>query len=207
MRYTLRRISGPAAEPVSLAEAKSHCKVDVTDDDAYITALVPVAREETEKLLRRVIGQQTWEMKLECFPAGERIKIPFPPLIAVLSVKYIDVDGIEHVLFDSEASPAIASSIYVVETADEPGFIYLVPDEEWPDDEFYTGFPVTVKFDCGLTTVPAPVKHAILLMIGHLYANREAVIVAANYQQASAVEIPLGVEALLDQYRFYGIIE
>ena len=206
MRYTLRRISGPAAEPVSLAEAKNHCKVDTTDDDAYITSLIPVAREEIEQLLHRVIGQQTWELKLEYFPA-EGIKIPFPPLIDVLSIKYTDEDGIEQVLSDSETSPVIASSIYAVETADEPGFIYLAPDEEWPDDELYTGFPVIIKFSCGLTTVPAPIKHAILLMVGHLYANREAVIVAANYQQASAIEIPLGVEALLDQYRSYGIIE
>ncbi|HEJ7903487.1 TPA: phage gp6-like head-tail connector protein [Serratia marcescens] len=44
------------------------------------------------------------------------------------------------------------------------------------------------------------VRTAMLLLIGHLYANREAVIVGA-----SASKLPLAVESLLQPYRIYGL--
>ncbi|CAM7424726.1 head-tail connector protein [Citrobacter cronae] len=58
----------------------------------------------------------------------------------------------------------------------------------------------------GYVDDPAPillnddVKAAMLLLIGHWYANRESVVVG----QAVA-EVPFAVEALLQPYRIYGV--
>jgi uncharacterized phiE125 gp8 family phage protein len=38
----------PVVEPVSVTEAKAHCRVDTTTDDAYIAALITAAREYVE---------------------------------------------------------------------------------------------------------------------------------------------------------------
>lgn len=45
--------------------------------------------------------------------------------------------------------------------------------------------------------LPAPLKHAILLLIGNFYSNRESVAFA------SASEIPLSYSYLLDLYKNY----
>ena len=46
-------VTGPETEPVSKEEAKAHLRVDGTDDDAYITALIVTARRHVEAILRR----------------------------------------------------------------------------------------------------------------------------------------------------------
>lgn len=68
------------------------------------------------------------------------------------------------------------------------------------------GATVTVRYRAGYpvidgsSTVPAPIRHAILLMVGHLYGSRDAVTTTA----AQPAELPLGVQALLAPYRIWG---
>lgn len=68
------------------------------------------------------------------------------------------------------------------------------------------GATVTVRYRAGYptvdgrSTVPAPIRHAILLMVGHLYGSRDAVTTTA----AQPARLPLGVEALLAPYRIWG---
>ncbi|KQP36691.1 head-tail connector protein [Methylobacterium sp. Leaf100] len=61
---------------------------------------------------------------------------------------------------------------------------------------------VTVRYRAGYvdSAVPAPIRHAILLMVGHLYENRMAVTAAT-----SMGAMPMGVDALLSPYRVWGI--
>ena len=47
--------------------------------------------------------------------------------------------------------------------------------------------------------LPSPVFHAILIMVGNLYASRESVSFAG-----SAVQIPFNYQYLIDLYRNYG---
>jgi hypothetical protein len=75
--------------------------------------------------------------------------------------------------------------------------------DETPDPESGS---VTVRWRAGYptvdgrSTVPAPIRHAILLMVGHLYGSRDAVTTTA----AQPAQLPLGVEALLAPYRIWG---
>src|SRR5438094_4704069 len=101
--FTTSLVTGPATEPITLAEAKAHLRVDFTDDDALIAALITAAREAAETFMRRAILPQTWDLLLdgECGAAFGplvavteiEIVIPRPPLIAVSFVKYTDLGG------------------------------------------------------------------------------------------------------------------
>jgi len=56
--YSTKLTPQPTTEPVSIAEAKAHLRIDSasTGDDAYINALVMAAREIAERY-RKVCGK------------------------------------------------------------------------------------------------------------------------------------------------------
>lgn len=82
-----------------------------------------------------------------------------------------------------------------------PPFLSLVSETPSVD-----GLTIAVRYQAGYaaaddrSTVPAPIRHAILLMVGHLYSNRDAVTTTA----AQPAQLPFGVEALLAPYRIWG---
>ena len=65
----LNLITPPAVEPVTLADAKAHLKVDTTDDDALITALITAARARAEWHTGRALITQSWTLWLDAWPA------------------------------------------------------------------------------------------------------------------------------------------
>ena len=52
----LTQLSPPAAEPLTLADAKLHLRVDFSDDDALITALSVVWRWQPKNRLQYAVG-------------------------------------------------------------------------------------------------------------------------------------------------------
>lgn len=190
----LKLITAPAVEPVLLAEAKTHLRVDTTADDTLIEGLIAAARETLESTLSRALINQTWELVMDAFPGGNRIRLPRPPLVSVTSIKYKDKNGVEYT----------ATSKYIVDTDSEPGQIVLHDDETWPSDELYEVGAVRVRYVAGYgaagANVPRPLRQALLLLVGDWYENREDTVIAQGY---SANALPTGVEALVQTYRIW----
>lgn len=181
----LTRATAPAEEPVTSAEAKAHLRVTHTDDDTAIAAMIVAAREHldgNDGTLGRALVTQTWDLSLDSFPS--EIVLPLPPLQSVTSVTYVDTNG------DTQT---LATSGYEVDVA---GGRIRATDAGWPDtDDCYNA--VTVRFVCGYglaDDVPQAIKHAMLLMIGGMYAFRESL------SEGAVVETPT-VKALLRPYR------
>lgn len=161
--------TAPATEPVTLAEAKTHLRVDYSTEDAYITALIVAAREYCEQITGRCLAQRTFTATLDEFPAyGADIVVPRAPLVSVQSLSYRDGNGV--------AVTMTANTDYRVTTSVLPGRIRLpVTTGAWPatrriDDA------VTIAFTAGAATAPATAKQAMLLLIGHWFENRESVV-------------------------------
>lgn len=186
----------PAAPIVSLQEAKRHCRAtDFDDDDAYIESLVAVATswiDGADGWLGRAIGQQTWDYVIDEFPCGEGpkgggIRLPLPPLVSVTGIYYVDP------VTATEAT--LATDQYEVDLFSDPGWV--MPGEDgWPDT-LDTINAVRIRFVAGYATVPSSVKHAILLLVGHWYENREAVAI----DQQRPNNLPFAVDALLATIR------
>jgi uncharacterized phiE125 gp8 family phage protein len=192
MDYELTLTSGPATEPVTTAEAKSHLRVDYSDDDTLIGSLITAARQYAEMVLDRQIITATWSMRLNRWPCVTRwnewgeIRLPKPPLVSVTSVAYVDSNG---------TSQTFSTSDYIVFTpTKQQGSIRLNYGEAWPTHRSQPG-AITIVYVAGYgaaAAVPVVVKQAILLIVGHLYENRE------NTTAQSLMSIPLGARALLD---------
>ncbi len=158
-------------EPLTTAQAKAHLRVDISDDDTLIDAIILAARKRLETDSSLALITQTLEMTLDCFPPGNcPIQLKRPPLQSVTSIKYIDTDGVEQTW---------SSSLYRVDTASRPSRITPAYDESYPSTREVTG-AVTIRFVAGYgdasTNVPEDLIQALKMLIGHFYENREDVI-------------------------------
>jgi len=182
--------AGPDTEPVTTAEAKNYCRVDtgITEDDTLIGVLVTAARQLVELYTGRSLVTQTWELALDNFPAGSSVELPRGPVQSVTSIKTYD---------DEDNESTFASGNYLVDTS--LGRVSLNHDAVWPTDLRSTA-SVLITYVAGYgdaaSDVPAALRQAILMLVGHWYENREAVVTGTI-----AAEVPFTVAALLGHYK------
>ena len=198
---SLNRTAEPAVEPISLAEARAQCRIDGTAEDDLLAIYIDTARRACEKLLSSALITQDWTQTLDAFPSTGDIKLLKPPVQSILSVTYVDTAG---------ATQTLASDAYVLDGVgddDEAAKTYwLLPADgtTWPatDDVINA---VTISMRCGFgdegADVPGPLRAWMLLNIGLLYAQREAVDATGK-----SVAVPgRFVDGLLDHWRQYGL--
>lgn len=275
LNRTLRVVTDVTAEPLDLIEAKNHLRVDFTDDDALIKRLISVARRRTEEALRRRLLTQTWLLTLdlyplhvERFPRGEMFELPFPPLQALNSIQYVDVNGVTQTLdpatyqVDRESEPARVMPAYMqiwqpiryVPNAIQVSYTcgYMTPMTAVANSaaltarnhtlqagdqvrlynsggalpaglaentDYFVVNPASPSLGLAATpggaaiaptdagtgshyvgkrVIPEEVRQAMLLLISHLYQNRDAVITDAR---VASIEVPMAYEYLLESYK------
>jgi uncharacterized phiE125 gp8 family phage protein len=185
----LKLTTAPSTYPVTLAEAKLHCRIDVANDDALVNALITAATEQADHMLGRALMPQTWTLTLGTFP--DAIELTRVPVASVTSVRYYDTNGTQQTL-----SP----SLYSVDTADDFGFGYVVPayNTDWPAirDQINAVEVIYVAGYANAAAVPQLIKTWILLRIAALYENREAWTMGRDVINENPA-----VDRLLDRYR------
>jgi len=186
-QYGLQVVTEPTAEAVPLAMARAQCQIDGADHDAVLTTYILAARAYVESITGRALMAQTLRMTIDEFP-DEPLDLPRGPVSSVSSVTYLDSAG---------ATQTVSASTYVVDTNSIPARLALADGASWPTPAVRPG-AVAINFVAGgtLDTVPEPLRHAILMLVAHWHANREAVSVGGN-----VTSIPLGFDALVAAYR------
>lgn len=200
MDATTVLITAPTADVVTLSEAKAHLRVDHADDDGMIAAMIGAAVASLDPAsngwLGRALRPQTWELRLPFFPP-EEIELPYPPLTSVTSIKYDTAAGVETTM--------IVNTDYRIFGLNGHHKASIAPayNGSWPTprDDRET---VRIRYVAGYAAtptdlLPAPIKAAILLMVGDLYQFRET----ANEGGMAKVPMSPTVEALLANYRVY----
>lgn len=188
-------VTAPVLPAVTLAEAKRHLAVDADDNDTLIELLVSASTDYAESFMGRALVERTLDYFLDAFPgSGGVIKLPFPPLIDVIGLFYIDVAGDEQEF-----------TAFEVDNASEPSRLYLTSANSWPTPRSSAN-AVRVRYRAGHSTVsgsppvldselPPDLKAAILLMTGTLFAFRETVT------ELSASLVPWSAEHLMRRRR------
>lgn len=181
----------PSEEPVSTAELRSHCRIDITDENTLLDTYQKAARITCENLTRRAFVTTTFKLTLDCFPSGwigpcnwNPIWLPRADVIAVTSITYVDTDG---------TTQTLASNQYQVTTG-HPAKVTPAYGCQWPVTRTQPD-AVNVTFTAGYgaaSAVPENIKLAIKHLVSHWYNNRSKVEVGTI-----ATEIPWTCEALL----------
>ena len=186
-------VTAAQAEPVTIDELMTHLRVENDEDALYLDEIEKAAREYIESLLGRKLITQTWKVYFDSWPEDNVFEIPYGQLQSVASIIYTDTDGTQHTL---------DSSVYDVDTASEPGKVVLAYNQSWPSVSLYPTNPICIEFTCGYgdrgSAVPSMLRHAIKLLAGHLYENREATITGLTIQT-----VPIGLYDMVYPYRLW----
>jgi len=183
----------PAEEPITLAEAKEHLRVDFSDEDDYITALITTARKYCESYTNRVFITQTWRQNIDYFPRVIQLKVN--PIISLTSLKYYDTAENQQTITDN-------SNNFQKDFNSDVGSIHEGLVNAFPSVGD-TINPIEIITVCGYgaaADVPMNIKHAMKIMVSHLYENREGVNVVVG-GLAMQIELPNAVKHLLMPYR------
>lgn len=196
MNYrSLVRVTQPTVEPVSLADAKLHLRIDTTAEDSLIVALIGAAREWCEAYSRRTFVHTQWRMSLDGFSAD--IRLPRPPVATAAGFTTVEIS---YVSTDTMGSLVLPAGQYRVDRSSTPGVLRPLYGQTWPPHliDFNS---VTATWWAGYgsdgTKVPKVVSPAVLMVAAHLWQNREMTTADA------LVEVPMGARKLLDTIKFY----
>lgn len=175
----------PSTEPVSLAEAKAHLKLDTADEDDLVAALIAAARARAEWHTGRALVMQGWTLWLDAWPR-DGIEIPLPPLQSVTRLAVYAPDDTPRIL---------APSTYQVDTSSAPARLTLKANI-LPPTNLRALNAVELAFTAGYgeaDAVPPPLKQAILQIVADLHTHRD---------DGDAV-VSNAAQALLAPYRIF----
>jgi uncharacterized phiE125 gp8 family phage protein len=186
---TIQIVTPPASEPLTLAEVKEFLRVDHSDDDATLAIFITAARQLCESYTRMALLPTTFEEYFDDFPQytgtfKDEIRLSRSPVSAVTYVKYID---------GNETTITADAAEYKIDTISR--LARISPDNGW-FGTYETINAVFVRYVAGFAdaaSVPAPLKHGMMLVIGDMYENRTD----------SVKRLPTASEYLWNPYRVF----
>jgi len=168
----------------------------VHEDDAYIMALISSARMYFENRVGQTTTLTQWQAKAKgwwtCSCVGT--ELPYPPLTTPtngdpsVAITWKDGDGNVH---------EVAESDLVVDEEAYPGTVRYIGASEPPCES-----NATVTWWAGVNSpaeIPQMWKTAMLLLVGHWYENRQAVVT-----DSGAIDVPMSFDMVIGACSYDG---
>lgn len=183
-------ITDAAAEPISVADFKTHAKVDGSSEDATTIPLyIAAARKHFEAMTNRALITQTWEIYFDHVP--KYIYFPITPVQSVTYIKYLDGSDSEQTLDASSYKVDTNSYCHRVEIIDKPSITSRIAG-------FWVRF--VAGYGDAATDVPDDIIQAVTYMATQFYDNRTPVVTGTVVN-----EVPGTFDALCRPHKFYSI--
>jgi len=172
----LSLVSGPAVQPISIADVKARFGVDAGDWDQRLSGFIAAAVGEIDgpNGIGVALITQTWRLALDAWCS--EIVLPLGPVQSVLSVTYVDAAGVTQTLDPSG---------YGLDLTRRPARLRPAWGAAWPAHRGDPGeIQVTFKAGFGDTaaTVPKDLAAALELLVDHFFedADRKAADLILN---------------------------
>ena len=179
-------VTPPAAEPISLDQAKARLRIADTSQDAHLTHLIRSARQRVEGETGRALITQTWLERRDAWDGDGRLcafatqfKLLKPPLISIEAITTYAVD---------DTPTSHDPTDFFIDTLSEPGRLALRPNGQFPQPGRGVG-GIELRFVCGYGSDPGDVPAPLIEAIGQL--------VEAMAEGGLDVGLPASVKALL----------
>jgi uncharacterized phiE125 gp8 family phage protein len=194
---SLVRVTNPSVEPVSLAMAKSQCRIDTDAENEYIQNLIAVARQYVEDVLDITLCTTVWEARYDLFPIWAIVLPRAPMASANVTVTYRNGDG-------TTASLTSDAGNFQVDSRGIPGRIFPQWATAWPPtrgDENSVIVRYTAGYGADGTNVPPVAKHLILMLVAHLFESRQPAVVGGVASVPYTFDTLLAASGLGVNYR------
>lgn len=169
------------ALPLSIEAAAIHLRQDEEEDGDLIREQVLAAADAVERAGWVRLMRRRFVTRFPRWPLGGMpLTLPACPLSSVVEVRYRDPSGGAWTVLDP--------SRWEAETNAMPGLVSRAPGYTWPGSHVDVPFGVEVKYFAGyadadtLDLIPGVAMTALRMLLGHLYENREAVLVLGAAQ-------------------------
>ena len=185
---SLKVVTAAASNPIAQSEAKTHLRVTTSDEDAYITNLITAATQMAQNYTNSYFIDTTLRMNFSYFPEGE-FRLYGGKINSLTHIKYYN---------DDNSLTTWSADNYSVNLDAEPCLITYSETSTLPNT-YLRSDSVQATYVSGYgsssSDVPMAIRQAILILIGHLYENRQEVVFG------SPKVMPKASEWLLDPYR------
>lgn len=189
---TLQLVTPPAAEPVTLSDAKAFLRVGTGHEDGLILQLIASARQRVESETGRALisrtyreALDTWDVPGRIADSGRQFRLPMPPLISVISVTTFAADDVASV-WDA--------ANYVVDAASDPGRIAVRSGAFPRPGRAVAGIEILFEAGYGANAddVPEALREAVMRLTADAYLNRDG-----NGERP----LPMAVQSLLAPFK------
>lgn len=157
-------LSPPAAEPVTLAQARAFLKLDDTAEDELLGSLITAARLMVEARSGRILVDQSWRLVLDRWPAGGEIRLPLSPVSAVSAARVYDVQG---------SAQAVAEGVLALDAASDPPVLRIAGEvPEIGRERGAVEIDLVAGFGPQPDAVPALLRQAVLRLAARWFEQR-----------------------------------
>jgi len=181
--YPVDQETVTSTDLISLSDLKAHLRVTHDAEDDLITALLDTAIQAVENMTNRVLGSRSAYLIADDWASQV---FSFGPITAITTVEYYD---------GANTLQTLPSTLYWYDIQSTPARItFLSPPTVYSDR--HQGIRITATI--GHDAIPPALRQAILLLVGHYYETRQAVVLGP-----APHEVPMAVRHLVNPWRLF----
>lgn len=182
----IKVLNAPSVKPVTVAETKSHLRIEIAADDADVAKKIAAAvsfLDPPNGILGRAMISQTLQLALNDFPPSP-FRLPYPPVQSIDSIKYYNLADVE---------TTVSASTYLLKTDSEPELLILKQGQSWPSDLSENDpYPVKIAFKAGYgdkpENVPEMIRLWIMARVGDFYLQRENIVIGQTISRDDFID-------------------